>query len=94
MTAGKADWPKSWIGYWPSGDPWFAVLACTPPTNCVFTMLSSLIQKSVLSTATRIPRLNARPLLARAYHEKVISHYENPRNVSGSHPPAMFPVSF
>jgi len=44
-------------------------------------MFSSLVQKSVLSTATRASRLNSRPLLARAYHEKVISHYENPRNV-------------
>jgi len=44
-------------------------------------MFSSLAQKSVLRTATRVPTLNARPLLARAYHEKVISHYENPRNV-------------
>jgi len=50
-------------------------------------MFSSLVQKSVLGTATRASRLNARPLLARAYHEKVISHYENPRNVSD--PPAI-----
>jgi len=49
-------------------------------------MFSSLLQKSVLGTATRASRLNARPLLARAYHEKVISHYENPRNVSGFAP--------
>lgn len=49
-------------------------------------MLSSLVQKSALTTATRVSRLNPRPLLARAYHEKVISHYENPRNVSGPCP--------
>ena len=57
-------------------------------------MFSSLVQKSVLRTATRAPVLNARPLLARAYHEKVISHYENPRNVSGSRPPSQFHFPF
>ena len=57
-------------------------------------MFYSLVQKSALRTTTRVPTLNARPLLARAYHEKVISHYENPRNVSGSHHPAWFRFPF
>ena len=90
MTIEEADWPKPGIG-WPGGvvtrdsPPW---LAPHPPTPTLqLTMLSSLVQKSVLSTATRVSRLNARPILARAYHEKVISHYENPRNVSVSQPP-------
>ncbi len=31
----------------------------------------------------RLSQLSARPVVARAYHEKVISHYERPRNVRG-----------
>jgi hypothetical protein len=38
--------------------------------------------RSALSTLPRLSRLSARPVIARAYHEKVISHYERPRNVS------------
>ena len=70
-------------------------LTCTSLSNShspQLAMFSSLVQKSVLSTATRATRLNCRPVLARAYHEKVISHYENPRNVSGSHPTAHAPA--
>ncbi|KAI0265147.1 NifU-like N terminal domain-containing protein [Gloeopeniophorella convolvens] len=37
--------------------------------------------RAALTTASRAPRLVARPVLARAYHEKVIQHYEQPRNV-------------
>nr|GAT53996.1 FeS cluster assembly scaffold IscU [Mycena chlorophos] len=34
-----------------------------------------------LRSATRPATTLSRPVLARAYHEKVISHYESPRNV-------------
>ena len=44
-------------------------------------MLRSTLAKSVLSARTRAPVLAVRPVLARGYHEKVISHYEKPRNV-------------
>ncbi|KAH9998386.1 FeS cluster assembly scaffold IscU [Russula vinacea] len=37
--------------------------------------------RSALSILPRVSRLTARPVVARAYHEKVISHYERPRNV-------------
>jgi hypothetical protein len=37
--------------------------------------------RSALTNIPRTSRLAARPVLARAYHEKVISHYERPRNV-------------
>ena len=40
--------------------------------------------RSALSILPRVSRLTARPVVARAYHEKVISHYERPRNVRGS----------
>jgi hypothetical protein len=41
--------------------------------------------RSALSILPRVSRLSARPVIARAYHEKVISHYERPRNVSSIH---------
>ncbi|THH20134.1 hypothetical protein EW146_g1143 [Bondarzewia mesenterica] len=44
-------------------------------------MFRSSLAKSVLNAVPRASAVNARPLLARAYHEKVISHYERPRNV-------------
>ncbi|KAI0053081.1 FeS cluster assembly scaffold IscU [Auriscalpium vulgare] len=44
-------------------------------------MFRAALQKSFLSAAPRASRSSARPVLARAYHEKVISHYERPRNV-------------
>ena len=34
-----------------------------------------------VATLPRVSRLATRPVIARAYHEKVISHYERPRNV-------------
>jgi len=37
--------------------------------------------RSALTNIPRVSRLTARPVVARAYHEKVISHYERPRNV-------------
>ncbi|KAH9994076.1 putative ISU1 protein [Russula compacta] len=37
--------------------------------------------RSALANIPRISRLTARPVIARAYHENVISHYERPRNV-------------
>lgn len=49
----------------------------SPPT----TMFRSTIAKSLVNASPRASRLAARPVLARAYHEKVISHYEQPRNV-------------
>ncbi|EIN10601.1 FeS cluster assembly scaffold IscU [Punctularia strigosozonata HHB-11173 SS5] len=44
-------------------------------------MFRSALSRPALAAAraARIPA--ARPVLARGYHEKVISHYENPRNV-------------
>ncbi|KAJ7047525.1 FeS cluster assembly scaffold IscU [Mycena alexandri] len=45
-------------------------------------MFRSAITKTVLSGARPVAsRTLQRPVLARAYHEKVISHYEQPRNV-------------
>ncbi|KAL5527198.1 ISU1 [Sanghuangporus baumii] len=45
-------------------------------------MLSArALSKSVLTSTSRAIRPAVRPVLARAYHEKVISHYESPRNV-------------
>ena len=41
--------------------------------------------RSALSALPRVSRLTARPVVARAYHEKVISHYEQPRNVRRYH---------
>jgi len=38
--------------------------------------------RTALSILPRVSRLSSRPVIARAYHEKVISHYERPRNVS------------
>ena len=42
-------------------------------------MFRSVLSKSLLPLAARTSRA---PTLARAYHEKVISHYEQPRNVN------------
>ncbi|KAI5124860.1 hypothetical protein M0805_007293 [Coniferiporia weirii] len=39
------------------------------------------LSKTALNVAPRASRTAVRPALARAYHEKVISHYESPRNV-------------
>ncbi|KAJ7937205.1 FeS cluster assembly scaffold IscU [Mycena leptocephala] len=45
-------------------------------------MFRSAVTKTILSSARpAASRALQRPLLARAYHEKVISHYEQPRNV-------------
>ncbi|TCD66832.1 iron-binding protein [Steccherinum ochraceum] len=45
-------------------------------------MFRSTIAKSVLNASPRAHTLaSVRPALARGYHEKVISHYEKPRNV-------------
>lgn len=46
------------------------------------TMLSS---RFAVAALPRVSRLATRPVIARAYHEKVISHYERPRNVCPSH---------
>ncbi|KAH8830690.1 FeS cluster assembly scaffold IscU [Flagelloscypha sp. PMI_526] len=44
-------------------------------------MFSALARPTLRATrATHVARV-ARPVIARAYHEKVISHYERPRNV-------------
>lgn len=42
--------------------------------------------RSALATISRVSRLTPRPVIARAYHEKVISHYEQPRNVCAPSP--------
>ncbi|THH33630.1 hypothetical protein EUX98_g493 [Antrodiella citrinella] len=45
-------------------------------------MFRATIAKSVLNASPRASTIAAvRPALARGYHEKVISHYEQPRNV-------------
>ncbi|PIL36865.1 hypothetical protein GSI_00555 [Ganoderma sinense ZZ0214-1] len=44
-------------------------------------MLRSSLSKSLVNATSRASRLAPRPVLARGYHEKVISHYEKPRNV-------------
>jgi hypothetical protein len=51
-------------------------------------MFRTALTRTSLLASSSAPRLAiartalARPALARGYHEKVISHYENPRNVS------------
>lgn len=50
-------------------------------TTTTAAMLRSSIAKSLVNASPRASRLAARPVIARAYHEKVISHYEQPRNV-------------
>ena len=45
------------------------------------TMFRSTLSKTVLNASPRASRAATRPVLARGYHEKVISHYEQPRNV-------------
>lgn len=42
---------------------------------------SALVQTALRTTRPIVPRTNLRPFLIRAYHEKVISHYEKPKNV-------------
>lgn len=60
----------------PSGDRSFQVPRC-----CLLAMFRTSLTKTVLNVAPRASRVAARPALARGYHEKVISHYEQPRNV-------------
>lgn len=45
-------------------------------------MLRSALTKTVLNANARGASRAVQPVLARGYHEKVISHYEKPRNVS------------
>ncbi|KAL4075998.1 NifU-like N terminal domain-containing protein [Scleroderma yunnanense] len=47
-------------------------------------MIRSTLSKTLVN-ATTVSRARVAPALSRGYHEKVISHYENPRNV-GSFP--------
>ncbi|EIW82216.1 FeS cluster assembly scaffold IscU [Coniophora puteana RWD-64-598 SS2] len=56
-------------------------------------MFRSALTNSVLKSAAtaRAANISLRPVLARGYHEKVISHYESPRNV-GSLPKDDFDV--
>jgi NifU-like protein involved in Fe-S cluster formation len=54
--------------------------------------------RSVLSAASRAPRVTALPVSAmrpqvRAYHEKVIDHYESPRNVGSLDKKVTLPCS-
>jgi hypothetical protein len=45
-------------------------------------MLRSAVSNNVLNVARQTAsRATMRPVLSRAYHENVISHYEKPRNV-------------
>jgi hypothetical protein len=60
-------------------DPDQHSLHSRPP---LIAMFSSALSKTVLNAAPRASRAAFRPALARGYHEKVISHYEQPRNVS------------
>lgn len=47
-------------------------------------MFRSAINNTILTAARpAVSRQALRPVLARAYHENVISHYERPRNVGG-----------
>lgn len=85
--------------------PFFPSLPPQPPTHSPITalipqMFRSAVAKSVLrasarpstSAAAAVSRVAARPALARGYHEKVISHYEKPRNVRRP-PSSLFLVS-
>jgi hypothetical protein len=46
-------------------------------------MLRSAVSKSVLNAVRQtVSKTTVRPVIARGYHENVISHYEKPRNVS------------
>jgi Fe-S cluster assembly scaffold IscU len=44
-------------------------------------MFRSALTKTVFNNAARPRAAVIQPVIARAYHEKVISHYESPRNV-------------
>ncbi|THV08719.1 FeS cluster assembly scaffold IscU [Dendrothele bispora CBS 962.96] len=45
-------------------------------------MFRSAISRTILNASRpAVSRVTVRPALTRAYHEKVISHYERPRNV-------------
>lgn len=47
------------------------------------TMFRTTLARTALAAARpTLPRVSLAPKLARGYHEKVISHYERPRNVS------------
>jgi iron-sulfur cluster assembly enzyme ISCU, mitochondrial len=50
--------------------------------------------RSALTAVPRVSRFTTRPLISRAYHEKVISHYERPRNVRGSLPALLWTSPF
>ena len=52
-----------------------STLTVSTPTPIMFSV------RSALTNVPRVSRLTARPVVARAYHENVISHYERPRNV-------------
>lgn len=55
-----------------------------------FDMFRSAVSKSVLNAARQnVSKTTVRPVIARGYHENVISHYEKPRNVSR----LFFPIS-
>ena len=47
-----------------------------------------------VATLPRVSRLSTRPVIARAYHEKVISHYEHPRNVRITVAEAFYPAPY
>ena len=49
-------------------------------------MFRSIVSKaSASATRPLVSRVTTRPVLSRGYHEKVISHYESPRNVCLPH---------
>ena len=44
-------------------------------------MFRSALTKTSKAVTPRASGITLQPALSRTYHEKVISHYENPRNV-------------
>jgi iron-sulfur cluster assembly enzyme ISCU, mitochondrial len=49
--------------------------------------------RSALTAIPRASRITTRPVISRAYHEKVISHYERPRNVRDFRSHSLFHLS-
>jgi hypothetical protein len=61
------------------GTPFRPQSAPFPTTSLMFR--PAIAKTSLKRLTPRTGGINLQPVLCRPYHEKVISHYENPRNV-------------
>ena len=62
-----------------------AAVTYTPTFVIMFRSLALSASKSSSRATTAVLRVNPTIIRTRGYHEKVISHYENPRNVHSAH---------